>query len=243
MCRLLFAAPKASDALLFMTILSTDLRALRRRGYNGMSFIIENMVSPVLNCTILPVDRILQRQKVEAAENTAREKAKQTALVSQSSPGASSTPVPPIPKDTRPVSPPPSITSSATETTLGEGSNDRDKHRPQSMLRNLRKKIIGDNSPPQIPGALPIEHHVAPPSGNTPLLMPPRPNPSRPATPGPSVTPMSNIGDDLQLSAYGSLLICLPRDQHQHGYSSLQRGKGQFAEKQGRDEDRQGIAQ
>lgn len=35
MCRLLFSAPKASDALLFMTILSTDLKALRRRGYNG----------------------------------------------------------------------------------------------------------------------------------------------------------------------------------------------------------------
>lgn len=36
-CRLLFDSPKASDALLFMTILSTDLRALRRRGYNGLS--------------------------------------------------------------------------------------------------------------------------------------------------------------------------------------------------------------
>lgn len=35
LCRLLFEHPRASDALLFMTILSTDLRALRRRGYNG----------------------------------------------------------------------------------------------------------------------------------------------------------------------------------------------------------------
>ena len=35
MCRLLFDSPKVNDALLFMTILSTDLRALRRRGYNG----------------------------------------------------------------------------------------------------------------------------------------------------------------------------------------------------------------
>lgn len=33
--RLLFDSPKANDALLFMTILSTDLRALKRRGYNG----------------------------------------------------------------------------------------------------------------------------------------------------------------------------------------------------------------
>jgi hypothetical protein len=40
LCRLLFDSPKANDALLFMTILSTDLRALKRRGYNG-----ENMYS------------------------------------------------------------------------------------------------------------------------------------------------------------------------------------------------------
>ncbi|KAF8894925.1 hypothetical protein CPB84DRAFT_1816083 [Gymnopilus junonius] len=41
--RLLFESPKANDALLFMTILSTDLRSLKRRGYN--------------------VDRILRQQR------------------------------------------------------------------------------------------------------------------------------------------------------------------------------------
>lgn len=35
LCRLLFDTYKVNDALLFMTILSTDLPALRRRGYNG----------------------------------------------------------------------------------------------------------------------------------------------------------------------------------------------------------------
>ena len=35
LCRLLFETYKVNDALLFMTILSTDLRALRGRGYNG----------------------------------------------------------------------------------------------------------------------------------------------------------------------------------------------------------------
>lgn len=35
LCRLIFEAPKVNDALLFMTILSTDLKALKRRGYNG----------------------------------------------------------------------------------------------------------------------------------------------------------------------------------------------------------------
>ncbi|EIW74063.1 hypothetical protein CONPUDRAFT_86046 [Coniophora puteana RWD-64-598 SS2] len=34
LCRLIFESPKTNDALLFMTILSTDLRTLKRRGYN-----------------------------------------------------------------------------------------------------------------------------------------------------------------------------------------------------------------
>ncbi|QRW13174.1 hypothetical protein RhiLY_12173 [Ceratobasidium sp. AG-Ba] len=45
LCKVLFASHKINDSLLFMTILSTDLRALKRRGYN--------------------VDRILNQQKVE----------------------------------------------------------------------------------------------------------------------------------------------------------------------------------
>jgi hypothetical protein len=35
LCRLLFDTYRVNDALLFMMILSTDLRALQRRGYNG----------------------------------------------------------------------------------------------------------------------------------------------------------------------------------------------------------------
>ena len=45
LCKVLFARHKINDSLLFMTILSTDLRALKRRGYN--------------------VDRILNQQKAE----------------------------------------------------------------------------------------------------------------------------------------------------------------------------------
>ena len=37
LCRVLFKQPKVNDSLLFMTILSTDLRSLRRRGFNGMT--------------------------------------------------------------------------------------------------------------------------------------------------------------------------------------------------------------
>ncbi|KAG6908391.1 hypothetical protein DXG01_004820 [Tephrocybe rancida] len=56
--RLIFDSPKANDALLFMTILSTDLKALKRRGYN--------------------VDRILRQQKAErqAVETAKLESAK-----------------------------------------------------------------------------------------------------------------------------------------------------------------------
>ena len=35
LCRLLFKKYRVNDALLFKTILSTDLRELRRQGYNG----------------------------------------------------------------------------------------------------------------------------------------------------------------------------------------------------------------
>ncbi|KAJ7039263.1 hypothetical protein C8F04DRAFT_1087709 [Mycena alexandri] len=52
--RLLFDSPKTNDALLFMTILSTDLKALKRRGYN--------------------VDRILRQQN--ALRQAAAEEAK-----------------------------------------------------------------------------------------------------------------------------------------------------------------------
>ena len=37
LCRFIFESHKVNDALLFMTILSTDLKALKRRGYNGYS--------------------------------------------------------------------------------------------------------------------------------------------------------------------------------------------------------------
>lgn len=44
MCRLLFDAPKVNDIVLFMTILSTDLLALERRGYNGEIHILNERV-------------------------------------------------------------------------------------------------------------------------------------------------------------------------------------------------------
>ena len=37
LCRIIFQSSKVKDALLFMTILSTDLKVLKQRGYNGAS--------------------------------------------------------------------------------------------------------------------------------------------------------------------------------------------------------------
>ncbi|KAL5514880.1 hypothetical protein ACEPAG_2196 [Sanghuangporus baumii] len=89
LCRVLFDVPKANDALLFMTILSTDLRALRRRGYN--------------------VDRILKKQRAEreVAEQARREQVKEMEkLVSDIAPSP-------------PQHPAPNIASSTTEPTDG----------------------------------------------------------------------------------------------------------------------------
>ncbi|KAJ7675084.1 hypothetical protein B0H17DRAFT_1170632 [Mycena rosella] len=63
--RLLFDSPKTNDALLFMTILSTDLKALKRRGYN--------------------VDRILRQQNAlrQAAVDEAKSKAEHAQLMSK----------------------------------------------------------------------------------------------------------------------------------------------------------------
>lgn len=63
MCNVLFAHHKINDSLLFMTILSTDLRALRRRGYNGRC--LHSPTERDLDLNTLVVDRILNQQKVE----------------------------------------------------------------------------------------------------------------------------------------------------------------------------------
>ncbi|KAI0342553.1 hypothetical protein BDW22DRAFT_1484759 [Trametopsis cervina] len=180
-CRLLFSAPKASDALLFMTILSTDLKALRRRGYN--------------------VDRILQKQKIEerAAEDAARERAKQVKLASQPTPTIPSVP-PTISMDTRPTSPPLSVSSAGTEATLAADGHEQRKSLTQSMrgpLSNWKRKLIGHDG---IASQPPSSQPVAESTENAPLLAPPRPSPSRPVTPGSHVTPLRNIETNINMA-------------------------------------------
>jgi hypothetical protein len=54
LCRHIFELHKANDALLFMTILSTDLKALKRRGYNGASLLLVWILFPVADSLVIP---------------------------------------------------------------------------------------------------------------------------------------------------------------------------------------------
>ncbi|KAI0077558.1 hypothetical protein K474DRAFT_1750473 [Panus rudis PR-1116 ss-1] len=176
MCRLLFHSPKPSDALLFMTILSTDLKSLRRRGYN--------------------VDRILRKQKAEreAAEATAREKAKQTALVSHQK-------APQVVEPTMPVTNPeigqlpessskdtlPPI-STAIQPTLPANQGLIDKPISRSFMDSWRQKLTGQRHQ--------SEGHASLPSANQDLR-PNIPSASRPRSPLSAVTPWSAIAANI----------------------------------------------
>ncbi|KAK0212970.1 hypothetical protein DFS33DRAFT_1285718 [Desarmillaria ectypa] len=114
--RLLFESPKANDALLFMTILSTPLRELKRRGYN--------------------VDRILKQQQAErqASQEAAKAEAenislmsKQTSMLNPSHRISNSAPGPEQPSPQQPVS--------------DENSLLRSTNSMRNTFQNLRRKI------------------------------------------------------------------------------------------------------
>ncbi|KAF9644423.1 hypothetical protein BDM02DRAFT_3272450 [Thelephora ganbajun] len=155
LCRLLFDTHRVSDALLFTTILSMDLRALRRRGYN--------------------VDRILKQQKAEReaiAEALAKEKANKIALVSPPpiSPKPEFVPIPaPLPTPAPLLAPVPVLAPAPIQTPTpgpehagnidadqlsatpkaGPLADDDFKGRPKlSLIDGFRQKI---QSKPQLP--------------------------------------------------------------------------------------------
>ncbi|THH10017.1 hypothetical protein EW146_g8507 [Bondarzewia mesenterica] len=221
LCRFLFESPRVSDALLFMTILDTPLKALRARGYN--------------------VDRILRQQKAErdAAERTAKEKREleekaaraereatkrfaQLELENLEKAGGS---LPPVPVSI-PSQPPPqpatqaSASSSTTTSILNEQTNleknaisptsggDRELiTRPASQmfksLNNFGRKLIQRNDDaaapsPRVPNSslnvdLPSNSHSSGPS-SLPHVRTPTP------TSQPNVTPLSNIASNIDMA-------------------------------------------
>ncbi|KAJ7251757.1 hypothetical protein B0H12DRAFT_1118770 [Mycena haematopus] len=182
--RLLFDSPKTNDALLFMTILSTDLKALKRRGYN--------------------VDRILRQQN--ALRQTAAEEAKikNAQLMSKPPPSMPATTTADVPMPgnigTGPTSQPvgadeamPSSSSAGPILPPPPPPSDS-KPRPSSgMFRQLKHKINttihpGDRDKS---GALPL-----PPTA-------PRPRSK-------AVTPLSNIVSNIDMA----IQACRPEAGH-----------------------------
>ena len=163
---------------------------------------------PFLTCSTEypPVDRILQKQKAErqAAEDLARERLQQQRLVSEKT--SQPPPLPPgkpaTSMEPAPPSPDSSPTLNADRANLASGI--------RGSLGDFGRRFLGRQ---RVPGIFPDGHEyegdgavserpaetqtTLPPNdranGNLPLLPPPRPSPSRPLTPGPHVTPLSNI--------------------------------------------------
>ncbi|KAH8102310.1 hypothetical protein BXZ70DRAFT_1017278, partial [Cristinia sonorae] len=184
MCRLLFESPKASDALLFMTILSTDLRALKRRGYN--------------------VDRILRKQKAErqAAEDAARDRSQQMSLLGNQSekPLPGNLLNPPIPDSRSPPGMPTSTVQAPgphamSQHLVPEAETSKQHSTIRSSLDNWRRKFTGkEGSGPQMPGGLPDILEKPRPPTPSPGSAP------RPRNPHSGVTPQSNIAANIDMA-------------------------------------------
>jgi hypothetical protein len=205
LCRFIFESPKVNDALLFMTILSTDLKALKRRGYNSM-LLSKRLVlfgSLILKIFTLIVDRILRQQK---AEREAAERAHRASLVSSSETLVQDTQTK-IPATGTMISPPPTPIGTAARQTTGT-SLEQILKRPTSAISDLGR-FLRPNRPSTSSRA------TSPPRGDdatqSSILdaggVSPPPNlkgaslqPSNgqglmrsPNTGGPNVTPLSNI--------------------------------------------------
>ncbi|TFK45667.1 hypothetical protein OE88DRAFT_1668942 [Heliocybe sulcata] len=175
LCHLLFQNPRNNDALLFMTILSTDLKSLMRRGYN--------------------VDRILRQQQAqrEAAYNAAREKmVAETALVSDASPA--------LPADLPPsqslLGNAPERPESTAETLVSSDST------PRSSLEDMRREH--QSQPPRASSTASnaLQHLMRrfnrPQSSSSSSGGLPAPNPGPMPRPSSStVTPLSNIASNI----------------------------------------------
>ncbi|KAI0252773.1 hypothetical protein BJV78DRAFT_1198868 [Lactifluus subvellereus] len=214
LCRLIFESPKVNDTLLFMTILSTDLNALKRRGYN--------------------TDRILRQQKAEkeAAEKAVREA--RASLVASSGIAAQDTqtktpttqtkissapaPVPPPPTNTglEQILKRPSSAINELGRILRQNRSDASSSRPPAshpISENVLQPPDRPASPPsgenvsQSPNSGPPKRDISPPPypgmpGGAPLTANPGPlrRLARSPQPGPTVTPLSNIANNIDMA-------------------------------------------
>ncbi|KAF9562769.1 hypothetical protein CPC08DRAFT_749290 [Agrocybe pediades] len=172
--RLLFESPKANDALLFMTILSTDLRSLKRRGYN--------------------VDRILRQQRdAKLAAESAQAAAptnESSALISNTGNTDSANTGSKPSKDVVPAK------ASQQEEKMPTSSQ------LASHFQNFRRKIgaiaTSDKNPLLPTGPNPTSTGALPPPAEKPALTPS--TGTHPPATGSGVTPLRNISRNIDMA-------------------------------------------
>jgi hypothetical protein len=233
LCRFIFESTKVNDALLFMTILSTDLKALKRRGYNGApatTFYLRQVAD--LSAIYQLVDRILRQQK---AEREAAEKARAEARASllskppeirvQDTPPKIPTTQTKIPPTGTATTTPPSAPPPATPGSTGLEQTSK-RSRPPSTIHELGRLLRPNRSeassprptsPPKGEDVLPPSKPVRspPPNANVPEGAPLSAKPgssraiirSQPRQPNPTITPLSNISMSLESDTLSGLSL------------------------------------
>ena len=203
--------------MLFMTILSTDLKALKRRGYNGapslsLSYRLKSSSGDRHLSHSPLVDRILRQQKAEreAAEKASRAENRASLISNSSEMTLQDKPPTTQTKNLSTPSLPPNTGGTGLEQMLKRPS-------PMSAINELGRLLRPNRtdapsrstSPPRgedtvsssNPGAL--RREISPPPqlnipGDALVPLSANPGPSRPLVrspqPGPHVTPLSNIG-------------------------------------------------
>jgi hypothetical protein len=211
LCRFIFESVKVNDALLFMTILSTYLKSIKRRGYNGApatTFYLRQVAD--LFAIYQLVDRILRQQK---AEREAAEKARAEAralLISnppeiaiQDTPAkipTTQTKIPPPPAGTVTTAPPPTMPPATPGSSDLEQTSKRS--RPTSAFHELGRLLRPNRSDAS-------SHPTSPPKGED-VLPPSKPIPSRRDV---SPQPNANVPEGAQLSAKSGSSGAIVRSQ------------------------------
>jgi hypothetical protein len=215
LCRFIFEAPKVNDALLFMTILSTDLKALKRRGYNGApatTFYLRQVAD--LFAIYQLVDRILRQQK---AEREAAEKARaetRASLISnppkitvQDTPAKTptkQTTILPPPAGTVTTAPPSTPLPPPPPTPGSTGLEQTSKpSRPRSTIHELGRLLRPNRSEAS------SSRPTSPPKGED-VLPPSKPVPSRRDV---SPSPNANVPEGAPLSSKSGSSGAIVRSQ------------------------------
>ncbi|KAH7337817.1 hypothetical protein B0J17DRAFT_664321 [Rhizoctonia solani] len=194
LCNVLFARHKINDSLLFMTILSTDLRALKRRGYN--------------------VDRILNQQKIErnraeAARLQQERERKQAreAEAKEAEARAATTVATPNPTDPPPITEKGAMAHQPTPVPLAPGVGSKGNQRQSIMgtFNNFRHKLVGGAGATDRNSMHETKSLLGPPEGSGPssALVPRAPSPSG------QVTSQNNIENNVRMA----IAACRPESQ------------------------------